>query len=415
MRANSRFQFMLKTAYQKGLFFALCLSLPLAGAQTQVAPMDGQPSLTTVAGDFVRQIVARAGPLPAASISFQNISVLPPDLQESVQNAIFTGFRNAGIRMANADPSTAHVDITFSEDWQGYLWIASVQQNGNRKVVMQKVARPAHVAAVRAPMLTIRKNTVWQQDSPILDFFEDSHTLALLDPDQVSIYSSDSGQWRLRYVLGVTHAHPWPRDLRGRLLINGLQVTAFLPGMRCSGSMSPPSLDCRASDDPWPVDEGNVVAFYSPRRNFFSGLLSGPSAGASVVPFFSGAALQSGDTREWLFSGTDGRTRLYQYDLSAPAAIFSGWGSNMAAVRSNCGSGWQALVSAPNDSVKPDQIQAMEVLGREALPVSATIDLAGPVQALWTAGKNSELVNGVLQSPATGKYEAFTLSVNCSR
>lgn len=417
MRTNSRFQFMLKIAYQKGLFFALCLclSLSLAGAQTEAASMGGQPSLTAVASDFVRQIVVRAGPISAASISFQNISVLPPDLQEAVQNAIFTGFRNAGIRMANSDPAPAHVDITFSEDWQGYLWIATVQQNGNRKVVMQKVARPAHVVAARAPMLTIRKNAVWQQDSPILDFFEDSHTLALLDPDQVSIYSSDSGQWRLRYVLGITHSHPWPRDVRGRLLISGLQVTAFLPGTRCSGSMSPPSLDCRASDDPWPVDQGNVVAFYSSRRNFFSGLLSGPSAGASVVPFFSAAALQTGDTRQWLFSGTDGRTRLYQYDLSAPAAIFSGWGSNMAAVHSNCGSGWQALVSAPTDSVKPDQLQAMEVLGREALPVSATIDLAGPVQALWTAGKNSEVVNGVLQSPATGKYEAFTLSVNCSR
>lgn len=408
---------MLKTAYQKGLFFALCLclSLSLAGAQTEASASDGQPSLTAVAGDFVRHIVARAGPLPAASLSFQNISVLPPDLQESVQNAIFTGFRNAGIRMANTDPAPAHVDITFSEDWQGYLWIATIQQNGQKRVVMQKVARPAHLVAARAPMLTIRKNMVWQQDSPILDFFEDSHTLALLNPDQVSIYSSDSGQWRLRYVLGITHAHPWPRDVRGRLLINGLQVTAFLPGTRCSGSMSPPSLDCRASDDPWPVDEGTVVAFYSPRRNFFSGLLSGPSAGASVVPFFSAAALQTGDTHQWLFSGTDGRTRLYQYDLSAPAAIFSGWGSNMAAVHSNCGSGWQVLVTAQNDSVKPDQVQAMEVLGREALPVSATIDLAGPVQALWTAGKNSEVVNGVLQSPATGKYEAFTLSVDCSR
>lgn len=406
---------MLKTAFQKGLFFALCLSLPLASAQTQAAQTNGQSSLAAVASDFVRQIIARAGPFSAASISFQNISVLPPDLQETVQNAIFTGFRNAGIRIANSDPAPAHVDITFSEDWQGYLWIATVQQNGRKKVVMQKVPRPEHAVAARAPMLTIRKDTVWQQDSPILDFFEDSHTLALLEPDQVSIYSRDSGQWRLRYELGITHTHPWPRDLRGRLQINGLQVTVFLPGTRCNGSMSPPALDCHGSDDPWPVDEGNVVAFYSPRRNFFTGLLSGPSAGASVVPFFSAAAWQTGDTHQWLFSGTDGRTRLYQYDLSAPAAIFNGWGSNMAAVHSSCGSGWQALVSAPNDSVKADQVQAVEVLGREALPVSATIDLAGTVQALWTAGKNSEVVNGVLQSPATGKYEAFTLSVNCSR
>jgi hypothetical protein len=93
----------------------------------------------------------------------------------------------------------------------------------------------------------------------------------------------------------------------------------------------------------------------------------------------------------------------------------NGWGSNMAAVHSNCSSGWQALVSAPTDSVRPDSIQAVEIIGREALPVSAPVELAGPVQAMWTSGKNSETVNGVLESSATGKYEAFTLSVNCGR
>ncbi|HJS97466.1 MAG TPA: hypothetical protein VJ756_00145 [Terriglobales bacterium] len=415
MRATAHFQFMLKTALQEGLVFVLCLIVPpLITVQGQAATAPAQASLNSLATDFVHEMIARAGLPHAASVSFQNISVLPPDLQESVQNAIFTALRNAGIQMENAGPSPARIEITFSEDWQGYVWIASIQQGNNRKVVMQKVARPEHVTATRAPMLTIRKSTVWLQASPILDFFQDGHTLALLEPDQVSVYTSDSGQWRLRYVLGITHAQPWPRDLRGRLVMNGSQVNVFLPGTRCSGSTSPPTLDCHAGDDPWPVDQGGVVGFYSPRRNFFTGLLAGPSAGASVVPFFSAAAWQTGDTHQWLFSGTDGRTRLYQYDLSAPAAVFNGWGSNMAAVHSSCGSGWQALVSAPTDSVRPDSVQAVEVLGREALPVSAPIDLAGPVQALWAAGKNGDAVNGVLQSP-TGQYEAFTLTVNCSR
>ncbi|HWG49615.1 MAG TPA: hypothetical protein VN669_07975 [Candidatus Acidoferrales bacterium] len=415
MRATAHLQFMLKTALQQGLVFVLCLILPpLITVQGQAATAPAQASLNSLAADFVHEMIARAGLPHAASVSFQNISVLPPDLQESVQNAIFTALRNAGIQMENAGPSPARIEITFSEDWQGYVWIASIQQGGNRKVVMQKVARPEHVTATRAPMLTIRKSTVWLQASPILDFFQDGHTLALLEPDQVSVYTSDSGQWRLRYVLGITHAQPWPRDLRGRLVMNGSQVSVFLPGTRCSGSTSPPTLDCHAGDDPWPVDQGGVVGFYSPRRNFFTGLLAGPSAGASVVPFFSAAAWQTGDTHQWLFSGTDGRTRLYQYDLSAPAAVFNGWGSNMAAVHSSCGSGWQALVSAPTDSVRPDSVQAVEVLGREALPVSAPIDLAGPVQALWAAGKNGDAVNGVLKSP-TGQYEAFTLTVNCSR
>jgi hypothetical protein len=408
---------MLKTAFHRALFAVLCLTLPLPAVSqaVQVVQTEAQPSPAMAAKAFVQEIASRSGSPSAVSVSFQNISVLPPDSQEAVQNAIFTGFRDAGIHLVNPESAQARVEITFSEDWQGYLWIATIQQSSGKKLVMKKVARPEQTTYTRAPMMTIRKNIVWQQEAPILDFHQDGQMLALLEPEQISIYASDSGQWRPRYTLAITHQQAWPRDLRGRLTVNGSRLTAFLPGTRCTGSISPPTLDCRASDDPWQLDEASVVAFYSSRRNFFTGILAGPAAGASVIPFFSAAAWQTGDSRQWLFAGTDGRARLYQYDLSAPAAIFNSWGSNMAAVHSNCGSGWQALVSAPGDSVRPDSIQAVEIVGREALPVSATVELSGPVQALWTSGKNSESVNGVLQSPASGKYEAFTLSVNCGR
>src|SRR6185312_4996715 len=225
MRANSSFQFMLKTALHLGLFSLLCMGLPcLAASQAiQVIQTDIQPSLETLATDFVRQMVSRAGSLAAVSVSFQNISVLPPESQEAVQNAIFTGFRNAGVRLANAEGAQARVDITFSEDWRGFLWIATIDVNGNKKVVMKKVARPEHTTNARAPMLTIRKSAVWQQDTPILDFYQDNQTLALLQPDVISIFANDSGVWRPRYTLAITHPQPWPRDLRGRLVVKNSQ------------------------------------------------------------------------------------------------------------------------------------------------------------------------------------------------
>jgi hypothetical protein len=192
------------------------------------------------------------------------------------------------------------------------------------------------------------------------------------------------------------------------------EINAFLPGTRCSGKISPPSLECRASDDPWPVDQG-LVAFFSPRRNFFSGLLAGQSAGASVAPFFSGATWQSGDQRLWLFTGTDGRARLFQNDLATPVTTFSGWGSTLAAVHTTCGAGWQLLASAPVDTTRADSVQAIEISAHEALPVSAAVDLSGAVEALWTAGNYSQVVNGVLYSQASGRYEAFTLTVVCNQ
>ncbi|HYX54507.1 MAG TPA: hypothetical protein VE783_13700 [Candidatus Limnocylindrales bacterium] len=367
------------------------------------------------ATEFAQNILARAGNPQSMSVAFQNISVLLPEMQESVQNAIFTAFRNANVRLVKPEQSTVQTDIIFSEDWQGYLWIANIQSGANKQMVMKKVARPERAASARAPVLTIRKNTVWQQDGPILDFYLDNQQLVLLEPSQISIYAGEGGQWRPRFTLAVVHPEGWPRDLRGRLIVNGSQITAFLPGTRCTGSTSPPTLDCRASDDPWQIDQSGLAGFFSPRRNFFTGILAGSSAGASVIPFFSAAAWQSGDLRQWMFTGTDGRARFYQYDLSAPIAIFNNWGGNMAAIRSSCGSGTQLLMSSPNDSVRPDAVQAVEVLGREALPVSTPVELAGAVQSMWTAGKNNELVNGVMLVPGTGRYEGFTLSVACGR
>jgi hypothetical protein len=408
---------MRKTTSQLLMIALLVLLAPLTARSraTSFSSQDSQPPLGTSATEFAQQILSRAVSLTTASVSFQNNSVLPPESQEAVQNAVFTALRNANVRMVQLEQSTTQIDISFSENWQNYVWIASIHQGGRTQVVIKQVPRPDHVATTRAPALTIRKNVVWQQDGPILDFHLEKDRLIVLEPDQVAIYAQDSGQWRPRYTLAVTHPDAWPRDLRGRLQMDGSRVTAFLPGTRCSGSISPPSLDCHASDDPWPADQGTVVAFYSSRRNFFTGLLSGPSAGASVIPFFSAAAWQNGDARQWLFTGVDGRTRLYQFELAAPVALFNAWGSNMAAVHSNCSSGWQVLATAPTDSIRPDSVQAVEILGREALPVSSPVELAGPVEVLWTAGKNSEMANGVMRSLTTGKYEAFTLTVSCGQ
>ena len=366
------------------------------------------------AAEFVQQILSRSGSPSAVAVSFQNISSLPPDSQDLVQNAMFAAFHNANVRLVKAEQAVAEVQITFSEGWQGYVWIAAVKQGSSSQTVIKSIARQQRTASPRTPSLTIRKSPVWQQDTQILDFYQDNQTLMVLEPGQVSLYVNDSGQWRARQTLGIFHPHPWPRNLRGRLEVHGGQIGVFMPGTRCAGSISPPSLDCRESDDPWPVDAG-LISFFNPRRNFFSGLLAGQGAGASVAPFFSGAAWQNGEQRTWLFDGTDGRARLYQNDLSNPAAVFNGWGSTLAVVHSSCGSGWQVLTSAPTDMIRPDSVQAVEIAGHEALPVSVPVDLAGAVESLWTSSNSNQVVNGVMQSQASGKYEAFTLTVVCNQ
>jgi hypothetical protein len=404
---------MLKTTLQQWVCALLLGFLPAALAGQQETPTPA------AAAEFVQLILSRAGSPPAVSVTFQNMAGLPVESQETLQNEMFNAFRNSNVRLVKPEQAVVEVQITFSEDWQGPVWIANVQQGLSSQLVIKKLPRQQRAASLRGPTLTVRKISVWQQETPILDFYQDNQNLLILDAGQLSLYTSDSGQWRLRQTLGIPHQSPWPRDMRGRLDVRDREINVFLPGTRCSGRISPPSLDCRASDDPWPLDAGLLVAFYNPRRNFFSGLLAGQSAGASVVPFFSGATWQSNDQRLWIFTGTDGRARLFQSDLATPVALFNGWGSTLAAVHSTCGSGWQLLTSSPADTARPDSVQAIEISGHDAVPVSSPLDLAGSVDALWTAGNYDQVVNGVLHSQSLhsqpGKYEAFTLTVICNQ
>jgi hypothetical protein len=394
---------MLNTAFK----LCSCAILPFVLLAASAAQQEG------AARDFVQQILARGGSPRAVAVTFQNVSGLPQESQERLQNFILTAFRDAGVRVGKGEQA-AEVQIAFSEDWQGPVWIATVQRGDSRPLVIKRMAR-AQEAAARGLMVTLRRIPVWQQDSPILDFFQDNQNLLVLEPGQLALYANDSGQWRPRHTLAIPHEHVWPRDLRGRLHVSGGQISAFLPGTRCSGAISPPALDCRSSDDPWPLDQDQLVAFFNGRRNFFTGLLSGRSAGANVGPFFSGAAWQNGDQRQWLFAGVDGRTRLFQGDLSAPATTFRGWGSTVAAVHSGCGPGWHLVASSPADTIHADSVQAMEIAGHEALPASAPLELGGTVEALWSAGNYSQVVNGVMRYQATKRYEAFTVTVICNQ
>ncbi|HWX54599.1 MAG TPA: hypothetical protein VN176_08395 [Verrucomicrobiae bacterium] len=383
----------------------------LAGARAQQLT---SPGFIDAANDFAQEIVSHGGLPGGVAVSFESSSSLPPGDQRVVNEVILGRLRGLGVRLVKADSAAAEIQITFSEDWQGPVWVASIKQNGAGRLVIKKFPRPQKAAATQLPTVTVQKSVVWSQEGPVLDFLQDGKTLLVLEPEQISVYVTDSGKWKATATLGIVHEFPWPRDLRGHLQGNAHQITAFLPGLLCTGAASPPQLLCHASDDPWQLDRGALAAFYSPARNFFTGVLAGQNAGASVPAFFSAAAWQSGDTRQLLFAGNDGRTHLYQGSLTSPVATFNDWGSDVAAVHSGCGAGWQLLVASPANSSHIDSIQAMEIINREAVPVSAAVELNGTVRALWP-GSDSQKAIGITESPATGKYEAFALSVSCNQ
>ncbi len=405
---TSPFPPMLKTTIKPGICMSLLL-LFLAGTRAQ----QPTPSLGESASEFAQDILSRGLP-NAVSVTFENLVNFPADDLRNMKDAILGRFRGASVRITKAESAAAEVQITFSENLQELVWVANVKQNGSSHVVIKNVARPQRTSASRTPLVTLQRNVLMMQATPILDFLHDDKTLLILEPDEVSVYTSDSGRWKPTAVLGIAHNSAWPRDLRGRITGNAKQITVFLPGTICTGAASPPQLQCRASEDPWPLDSGQFSAFFATSRNFFTGVLAGQNAGTSVPAFFSAATWRSNDTQRTLFTGNDGRARLYLNNLSSPAATFNDWGSEAAAIHTNCGSGWQLLISSASNSTRPDNIQAMDFVNRDAVAASSPVEISGPVRALWPSS-NGQTVNGVAQSATTGKYEAFTLTASCNQ
>jgi hypothetical protein len=312
------------------------------------------------------------------------------------------------------------VKVTFSEDLQNYVWVAEIHQSSNESaVVMVSLPRPeTQPAAHDAPAVLIHKALLWSQPDRILDVAvidgSPAH-MAVLDANGVNIYKLQDTRWQPEQSLPVSHSRPWPRDLRGRLMLRKDHLfDAFLPGLFCRSTAKPPlALTCYESDDPWPLgtDQFALNAFFTPARNYFTGALAPGVGEQTAAPsFYSAAPVPREKYTLWLFAAVDGQLHLLD-GITDQRAGKLGWGSDIAAVRSNCGSGWQILATRSGSSSN-DSIRAYEFPDREPIPVSDPAELDGAVSALWTESNGATAI-AVLQN--SDRYEAFRLSIDCSR
>ena len=61
-----------------------------------------------------------------------------------------------------------------------------------------------------------------------------------------------------------------------------------------------------------------------------------------------------------------------------------------------------------------DAIRAFEMLERNLVQVSAPMEFAGPITALWMEASGSSLI-AVSKNAATGNYEAYRVAVACGQ
>ena len=132
-----------------------------------------------------------------------------------------------------------------------------------------------------------------------------------------------------------------------------------------------------------------------------------------MEPFFSLTVLPEGSGGALFISaGVDGLVHIHDQASRAVATV-PGWGSDVASIQTNCGSGWQVLATRPGDWTQPDAIRAYEI--REGIAVGATpaLEFSGPVMVLGPLGEGAALA--VVRNLQTGRYEAYKISVFCGR
>ncbi len=368
------------------------------------------------ARELAEKIIARAQSRTGLSLTVKNISSLPQARVAEVQRALESELRRRGVSLAAPDQAMEQARVTLSENTSGYLWVAEIGHDDSWDVVM--VQMPLLAPAERASAaLVLRRTPLWSQAEPMLDVVSTGDgSLLVLGRDAVSLYRVQERKWQLAGAAPLTHSRSWPRDLRGRLVVQADgSFRAYLPGGQCTGTMQPQlNLACRESDDPWPLSP-EVNAFFSSRRNFFTGAvkLARSSEAGDLGPFYSAAMFPQGERGFWIVAFTSGGAKLINTQGQVVTA-FNGWGSDLAGVASDCGSGWQVLATRAAESTLPDSLAAYEIVNREAIEAGAPLEFAGPITAMWTAadGRSATVISHNLR---TGNYEAFSVSAACGR
>ncbi len=276
------------------------------------------------------------------------------------------------------------VTLTISDNIKGYLLVAEIFHGDERAVEMRSIPKEPSVAP--APVgITVTKKLLWEQSTPILDVAFLADFMFVLDTAGVSRYERRDGKWDRVGVVPV----PSPvRDPRGRLTLDGDSLTVQLPGTTCRGTWNPSvSLHC---------DEGSAAL--TAARNTLEA--------ESLPAHFSEARTKD----VLLLAEMDGRTHVY--DASGKdVAAFEGWGDDFVAIQGGCAANRIASTSAIyGDS--SDSIALYDVVNNAPARLSDPAELPGPITALWPA-RDGALA--VARNVSTGRYEAYSIAVDCGR
>ena len=405
-----------------------------AGAQGPTAPSRWAQPAAELAG----QIADILGP-GQAQLTIRNLSAIPTNDVAAIRKQLEQDLKARGVLSGGAESANA-IHVTLSENVRERLWVAEIVEGNVTRVAMVHVdATPAVDSSTVNERVVLRKERMpglldrtglRRQDNPILGSIEILNSLVVLYADRISIYRFGNGEWVASDSSLIGDRRP-ARDPRGVLLRSqdGYGFDAFSSGVMCTGRISQGvlnnpgvgdrwSIQCHASDDPWPVYQSAdassapaLKAFYNPARDYFTGVVT-PGVGVDLPPFYAAGMIpRTAGGTALLLAGVDAKVQIVENGAMRTVAGTRDWGSDFAVVRSGCGSGTQVIASGSGEAPN-DNLRAFDIPTLEAIPMSAPLAMDGTVTALWTASDGKSAMAVVRN--AAGEYEVDRVTALCN-
>ncbi|HZU24853.1 MAG TPA: hypothetical protein VFA04_04985 [Bryobacteraceae bacterium] len=335
----------------RGVVFCLLFAFAVSGE-----------TLDEAVHTLARRVAARLAANEAPHVILHDISSLSGGDAARARTTFERALRSGSKRAAQ----TVDITLTLSRNIRGYLLVAELERNGERVEDMQPWQPDA--PAPQAMHTSLAARIGWEQDTPMLDLAIAADRMLILEPSAIVVYVRGAAGWERPDSRALDGA-PVIRDPRGRLQISGDSFTAFLPGATCHGSWSP-SLDAHC--------EPGSAAF---------------SVGGAEARF------------------TPGRNTLEVHPRAVPFDPPDSWGDDFIKIGSGCARG-EVLATAPGDRASPDSVTAYDTSDpRQPSAASEPADLPGPVLALWPAEDGAL---AIIRDPASRRYAAYNISVDCS-
>jgi len=373
------------------MMLALLFSLAAAGqSASAAAPSD----------DLAGRIAGRLAPADVVAITINDGG---DARSEELRDAISRAIRARGITIADATQATTHIDVSCGGNLREHACLAELRRASGSEIIAATTPRLITESADAAGLMSLEIRPVFAQRDPILDVAVAANRLFVLQPDALVSYERGDAGWRRVQSRPIPQARVWPRDLRGRVWLDGEAIDVRLPGMACRAAANAGTLACADENQPWPIalDNSGIDA----TRNYFTT--------REGLPFFGAAAVDSGSNPRWLVADLSGSLALLDSTRRVTATV--GSADDVVAVGAACVSAPHVLVStASSRQPNSDTLRLLRLAGQRTIASSSPLEIAGAVTALWS-DRTASTATAVVRDPSGERYEALHIAIACDR